>query len=261
VHLGQEVSQFADIAICTTAWRRPYYLRETLAAWERVRSISQIRLFQVSLGASDRLDEARDTIREFAGPIPHDVEVYEDEGNLGPWAVNAIALSRAFADPLVDFAFMAEEDILPADDLLEYVAWAKDEFRDEPEVLLVNAHSRCGQGWDGPDVKDDPDADPAIIRLAPYFNQWGWGTWRDRFQKILLPQWDWDGTSGTAMQSGHDWNIQLRSMRGYVAVTPDASRTQHIGMLEAWAANEWTLSWSQAASFREHRDRVQFELA
>ena len=127
-------------------------------------------------------------------------------------------------------------------------------------MLVVNAHSRCGQGWDGPGVKDNPDADPSQVRLLPYFNQWGWGTWRDRWEKVLLPDWDYDGTSGTAMQSGHDWNIALRTMRGHVAVTPDASRTQHIGDREAWAATPVTLSWSKAASFREHREPVTFEV-
>ena len=62
------------------------------------------------------------------------------------------------------------------------------------------------------------------------------------------------------MQSGHDWNIHLRTMRGYVAATPDASRTQHIGDLETWAATAETLSWSKAASFREHRDPVTFQV-
>jgi hypothetical protein len=257
------MTRSSDIAICTTAWKRPYYLRETLAAWERVRWIGQVRHFQVSLGASGRLEEARTVISELtAGSyhFPMNLAVYEDDGNLGPWRVNANAFIRAFEDPKVDFVFMAEEDILVADDVLEYIGWAHEEFADDKEVLVVNAHSRCGQGWDGPDVKDDPDADPAIVRLMPYFNQWGWGTWRDRFEGVLLPQWDYDGTSGTAMQSGHDWNIHLRSMRGHVAVTPDASRTQHIGDKEAWAANEYTLSWSKAASFRRSREPVAFEV-
>lgn len=250
----------SDVALVTTAWRRPYYLEQTLAAWERARGYDQLRHHIVRAGASDRLDETRRVLNAFAGRHPH-VFVEEDDGTLGPWRVNAAGFVHAFSDPSVSFAMIAEEDILPADDVLELMTWAATEFADDKEVLVVNAHSRCGQGWDGPEVKDDPDADPCALRLAPYFNQWGWGTWRDRFENVLLPDWDFDGTSGTASQSGHDWNIHLRTMRGHLAVTPDASRTQHIGDKEAWAANEWTLSWSKAASFREHRDPVKFRLS
>lgn len=254
------MSGLSDVAIVTTAWKRPYYLEQTLAAWERVRGIEQVGRFCIMLGKSERFAEALDVIDAFAARVPFDVTLHTDDGTLGPWRTNADGMSMAFADPAVSFAAIAEEDILPADDILELLAWGRDEFEDDPAVLVVNAHSRCGQGWDGPAVKDDPDADPALVRLAPYFNQWGWGTWRDRWENVLLPDWDYDGTSGHPMQSGHDWNIHLRTMRGHVAVVPDASRAQHIGDLEAWAATAETLSWSKAASFREHREPVTFEV-
>jgi hypothetical protein len=251
----------SDVAIVTTAWKRPYYLEQTLAAWERVRGIEQAGRFCIMLGKSGRFAEAHDVIEAFASRVPFDVHLHVDEGTLGPWRTNADGMNFAFSDPAVSFAVIAEEDILPADDALEFLSWGRDEFADDPAVLVVNAHSRCGQGWDGPGVKDDPDADPALVRLLPYFNQWGWGTWRDRWEDVLLPDWDYDGTSGTqGFDGGHDWNIAIRTMRGHVAATPDASRTQHIGDLEAWAATAETLSWSKAASFREHREPVTFEV-
>lgn len=248
----------SDVALVTTAWKRPYYLEQTLAAWGNVRGYKDLGAHFIKLGASDRLQQASDVIHGFnRGQL----RVLEDDGTLGPWRTNADGFRLAFADDWCRFAIMAEEDILPADDILELMLWGANEFEDDKSVLVVNAHSRCGQGWDGPDVKDDPDADPAAVRLSPYFNQWGWGTWRDRFENVLLPDWDYDGTSGSATQSGHDWNIHLRTMRGHVAVVPDASRTQHIGDREAWAANAWTLSWSKAASFREHREPVTYKLS
>lgn len=251
----------SDVAIVTTAWKRPYYAEQTLAAWERVRGIECIARFCVMVGASDRLEETRKVVAAFGDRVPFSVFMFTDNGTLGPWRTNANGIASGFNDPGVNFVMIAEEDILPGDDVLELMSWGKDMFADDKEVLLVNAHSRCGQGWDGPDVRDDPEADPGVVHLSPYFNQWGWGTWRDRFETVLLPDWDYDGTSGSATQSGHDWNIHLRTMRGHVAVVPDASRTQHIGDREAWAANEWTLSWSKAASFREHRDPVSFRIA
>lgn len=260
-HPRERPQGLSDVVVMTTAWKRPYYLEETLAAWERVRGLDGIRKFCVCLGASEKLAEAREVIEAFAERVSVPVEIWEDNGTLGPWRTLAQGGNRVFGDPGAGFIVVAEEDILPAEDMLEYLAWGRDEFADDPAVLVVNAHSRCGQGWDGPNVKDDPDADPALVRLLPYFNQWGWGTWRDRWENVLIPDWDYDGTSGHRMQSGHDWNIHLRTMRGYVAATPDASRTQHIGDLEAWAATADTLSWSKAESFREHREPVTFEVA
>jgi hypothetical protein len=109
-------------------------------------------------------------------------------------------------------------------------------------------------------VKDDYHADPAIVRLQCYFNQWGWGTWRRQWEDILIPNWDYDGTSGAPDKSGHDWNIALRTMKGYLAAVPDASRTQHIGDREGMFSNPGTLAWSKAASFRPHREPVQLRL-
>jgi hypothetical protein len=249
------------MAVMTTAWKRPYYLKQTLASWERARGLSELRKFCICLGASPRLDEAREVIAAFASRVSVPVEVHEDSGTLGPWRTLADGGDKVFADPGVDFIVIAEEDIFVADDVLELLEWGRREFQGNPGVLVVNAHSRCGQGWDGPSVKDDPAADPALVRLVPYFNQWGWGTWRDRWENILIPDWDYDGTSGTLLQSGHDWNIHLRTMKGHVAALPDASRTQHIGDLETWAATPETLAFSKAASFRRHRDPVTFRVA
>ena len=254
-------SSLSDFVVMTTAWRRPYYLEKTLAAWERARGLSQIRKFAICLGASPRMGEARKIVEAFAKRVSVPVEVYKDDGTLGPWRTLAQGGNRVFEDEGAGFLVIAEEDILVGDDVLELLAWGRETFEDTSDVLVVNAHSRCGQGWDGPGVRDDPNADPAVVRLLPYFNQWGWGTWRDRWEKVLIPDWDYDGTSGAPAQSGHDWNIHLRTMRGYVAVVPDASRTQHIGDREAWAATAETLAWSKAASFRRHRDPVEFRVA
>ena len=183
-----------------------------------------------------------------------------DSGKIGPWRAIANTGNNAFADPEVNFLIYCDEDTLVADDALDLLMWERAQFENDPRVLLVNAHSRCCQGWDGPGVKDDPDADPAVVRLLPYVNQWGWGTWRDCWEQVIIPDWDFDGSSGHPARSGCDWNLQLRTMRGYLAAVPDASRTQHIGDKEGMFSNASTLAWSKAASFREHREPAAFRI-
>ena len=253
-------SPLSDVAVVTTACWRPYYLEQTLGAWADVRGIEQTVKFVIALGDSPRKAEALAVIAAFQARVDLPVHILEDDGKIGPWRAIANAGNNAFADPEVGFLIVCDEDTLVADDVLDLLMWERSQFENDPRVLLVNAHSRCAQGWDGPGVKDDPDADPAVVRLMPYFNQWGWGTWRECWEQVLIPGWDYDGSSGHPMRSGHDWNIQLRTMRGFLAAVPDASRTQHIGDREGMFSNEQTLAWSKAASFREHRERAAYRL-
>ena len=249
-----------DVAVMTTACWRPFYLQQTLSAWLEARGIERVRRFVIGLGGSPRIAEARQVIADFAAAAPFEVETLEDSGKIGPWRAIANAGNRALADPDVNFLIVCDEDTLVADDALDLLMWERARCENDPRVLLVCAHSRCCQGWDGPHVKDNPDADPAVVRLQPYFNQWGWGTWRECWESVLIPDWDYDGTSGHPVQSGHDWNIALRTMRGYLAAVPDASRTQHIGDTGGMFSSASTLAWSKAASFRESRPRAEYRL-
>lgn len=249
-----------DVAVMTTACWRPYYLKRTLDSWLKVRGTDRICKFVVGLGDSPRKDEAVAVIEKFRADAPFPVHALLDSGKVGPWRAIANTGNWTFEDPDVNFMIVVDEDTYVADDIMELLMWERALCEDRDDVLLVNAHSRGTQGWDGPDVHDDPDADPAIVRLQCYFNQWGWGTWRRQWADVLIPDWDYDGTSGLPDQSGHDWNIALRTMHGYLAAVPDASRTQHIGDREGMFSNPGTLAWSKAASFRPHRDPVTFRL-
>jgi hypothetical protein len=238
-----------------SAFQRPYYLERQLDGWRRCRGIEHVERLVVALGASEKMEEANAAIKRFADRVPFPADVYVDDPPQGPHEAIGQGICRAF-EAGASFAFFTDEDILPADDTLELIGWARARFAGQPQVLTVNAHSECGQGWDGPYVLDDPCADPAAVRLKPYHNQWGWGTWRDRWESFLEPEWDWDGR-----HRGCDWNIQrLMRDRNRLAVTPDASRTQHIGYRDGMFSNVATLAFSDAASFREHREPVEYRL-
>jgi hypothetical protein len=241
--------------LVTSAYKRPYYLERQLDGWLRCRGIEDIDRYVIALGASERLEDQHAVIKRFAELVPFPVDVCVDDPPQGPHSAIGKGIGRAFEAGAV-FVFFTDEDTLPADDTLELISWARARFGEDMRVLSVNAHSECGQGWDGPYVRDDPDADPAVVRLKPYHNQWGWGTWVDRWEAVLAPEWDWDGR-----HRGCDWNIQrLLRDRGLLAVTPDASRTQHIGYRDGMFSSAATLAFSDAASFREHRDPVEFRV-
>ena len=255
------MSGLGGVAVMTGARFRPAYLKRALAGWAGARRFGEIRGFYIALGASGVLDEALEVIAGFRESVPVPVHVHVDDPPAGPWAPLAQMGMRAFDDPGVAALVVNDEDILPADDILEYYAWALDRFGADPRVLLVNAHSRCGQGWDGPQVRDSADADPGVVRLAPYFNAWSWATWRDRWESTILPQWDWDGSSArVGTDGGYDWNMALRTIAGWLAVIPDASRSEHIGDEGGLFSNDWSLAFSKAASFAAHRDPAAFRV-
>lgn len=251
-----------DIAVFTTAMRRPYYFEETLSSWSKARGIETVGGFHVAMGLSDRFTEMEGVLKRSRisgldgftlAPDPH-------PGMGMHWAIGAM-FDSLFGPhghkTESEFVIATEEDVVVSDDVIEYFQWAKETFADDQRVLLVNAHSIGGQGWDLHLPVQDGDANQQAVRLLPYFNAWCWGTWRDRWP-ALREQWDWDCTSGhaTGGYSGWDWNIASRIIPqgNWLCVTPDASRSQNIGRMEGWASSPWSWGFSQAQSFRPHRE-------
>ena len=259
-------ADLSRMAVMTTAWRRPYYFERVLGSWSRAEGQAGLARFVISLGRTDRYDRQVRLIDRMRPKFGVPLEILDQSDAAmkinGPHTAIPEAANHAFASDQVDFLVFGEEDVMVSGDTLAYMAWAAERFAEDTGVLAVLAHSRCGQGWDGPAVTDDPDADPAVARLLPYFNPWCFGVWRDRWEKILEPEWDWDCTSGGVMDSGYDWCIQKRILPSHnmVCVVPDASRSQNIGQHEGWATNPQSWAYSQARSFREIREAAEYRL-
>jgi hypothetical protein len=253
------------MAVMITAWRRPYYLEPVLAAWSKATGIENITRFIIALGATDRIGAQIALIERmrprFACPVDVRMQSYAAVIGNGPHRAIAEAASAAFADGDVDFLVFGEEDVQVSTDVLAYMRWAAERFADDPEVLTACAHNQGGQGWDEPG-RDDADADQETARLLPYFNPWGWGTWRDRWEKILEPEWDYECDLGGPLTSGYDWVIQTQILprHNMLCVVPDAARSQNIGALEGWASSPAGIARAQAQSFRAARDVPQYRL-
>jgi FkbM family methyltransferase len=256
-------------AIVTTALRRADYLRSTLDSWEAVRGIGQVHSFTLALGYDEDnfmpVLNAYDRFRQSTG-LGQQAKVKMDSAaareSRGMHRAIAEAVSHVFADPAVEFVVCGEEDVIVSTDVLEYMTWAREKFAGDDQVLCVLAHSQSGQGWDAHEPAQDAGADQAAVRLLPYFNAWAWGTWRDRWTNILEPNWDYRCDTGGALESGYDHHIHRRIIPngGFASVVPDASRSQNIGREGGWASNAESFAFSQAQSFRAHRDPVSYVL-
>jgi hypothetical protein len=239
------VSDYSDMTVIVMAWRRPYYLRETLASWAAADGIEEIRSFVIGLGEHPRKDENLQVIAEAEQAMGLPIWIVEDSERaktspamhrpMGE-ACNTVWADKAEGVPDAGWVILSEEDNIVSDDVLRYMRWARDTFKDRPEVLLVCAHDLSFlPGWDpGGRAEHKPlegTPDPATIRLKQGFDSHAWGTWRDRWEQVLGPTWDYECDSGGPSDSGCDWNIATRVMPrgGYVAVAPDASRSRNIG--------------------------------
>jgi hypothetical protein len=271
------VSDFSDMAVIVMAWRRPYYLRETLDSWANVQEIRDIRRFIIGLGPHPKKPENLAVIAEAQEKMGRPIEILEDS----PQAIASPAMHRpmgeaanhAWSDPGVGWVILCEEDGPVSDDILRYQRWARDTFEDRKEVLLVCSHNIP---WvDGynfgpapsdkvPHPPDEADEDQTIVRLKQGFDSRSWGTWRDRWARVLEPTWDWECNSGGPLDSGIDWNIATRVMPagGYVNVVPDACRSVNIGRDEGvyMVAEDKPEGWRSSQSFRLFRGEVEYRL-
>lgn len=251
-------------AVVVTAWRRPYYLERTLDAWSKVDGIRDVTWFAVALGwhLPTRATQF-ELIAEAERKMGRRIEVWEDsrEAIASPGMHRALgeAAGRSF-DKGAAFTVFGEEDVQPSADVLAYMDWCNGKFAGNSRVLLACAHNCGGQGWDELGI-DDADADPSLVRLRPYFQPWIWGTWYDRWHRVLEPQWDWECSSGGANDSGYDWQItRIIPRGGFVAAVPDASRSQNIGRDEGVYAIAANFPATQSASYRENFGPVTYQL-
>jgi hypothetical protein len=275
LHAGKIASvstpvSLGNIGIMVTAWRRPQYLSQTLESWSRARGVSEVRQFTVALGwDAGQFPKMVETVEAAKRALGCPVRIKPDSSaaraSRGMGRAIAEAISARFADPQVRYVVAAEEDVAVSSDAIEYMAWAASEFASDSRVLAVCAHTPAGQGWDEPGagLRENPDADPDVVQLLPYFNPWVWGVWRDRWERVLRPRWDFECDSGGPMDSGYDHHVHRRIIPagGYVCAVPLASRSQNIGRDGGWAADPAQFEATQSASFKAEREPCAYRIA
>lgn len=199
-------------AIVFTLYQRPFYTRQVLDAWSKVRGLWQwdVHFFiDPSPQAEAQLEIASEFLR--TNKILGSVTV--NEGRLGVLTAPWHALETAFAG-LYERVVLAEEDVEVGDDVLEYF-----------EEALWLADIACA--WSDKDAAEDE-----IDLRRKWFNPWGWATNKDTWYGYLKDSWDHDySTADERGPGGWDCNIGLRLVHDtdLTVAFPRASRSRHIG--------------------------------
>lgn len=212
--------------VCTVSSRRPDYLAQTLRSWSAVRGEPEMT-FSCEPGSPS----SAEMCAQYGEVVCHD-------SHLGTVMNTAFALAYGFSQ--APFVVCTEEDVLVSADVLEYFAWAAEEYREDPEIAGVCAFARDGSG------------DPAVVTRLPAFSALCWGTWADRWEQ-MLPEWGGMPDYGNP----HAWDRRLlvqQSRRGRSFVVPMASRSQHIGErgLSSFAGPDWYPSTRSLVFSEDH---------
>jgi hypothetical protein len=228
--------------VFTVSGERPGYLAEVLAAWRRARGVAAWpATFLLEPGTRAR--ECRAVIAD-AFPAA-DVVVHPER--LGVLANPHRALATAFGRG-AGFAVLAEEDIVVADDVLEFFTHAALTHQDDPSVLAACAFSRL------------PAPQPADAVGSGRFSPWVWGTWADRWHDRLGSGWfEAARAPEPGAGNGFDFGVErMMAASGRRVVIPLASRSDDIGQYGGVHAVPEDYEAGRAATFAAHREPRRF---
>lgn len=223
--------------VVLTAWRRPGYLSDVLESWSKVRGVDGYKVIvRVEPGSREVL-EVLDRWREHLN-----LDVRVNGRKLGVRMNPFQVIDDAFEDDAA-FVVYGEDDVLVADDILEFYEWAAG--RDPGGALGVIATQR----W----IPYSPGQENHAMQL-PYFAATGWGTWIDRWYDVLRPGWE-RGDS-----RGWDWWIVDHLLGPWDFVLPVYARSQHIGLEGGTHMTPGEYENHLCPSFQEHFPKKKWRL-
>jgi hypothetical protein len=142
-------------------------------------------------------------------------------------------IDYCFKNTDTSFHVHLEDDTVPSKDYLLFCEWSSEKFKNDKRVATV-----CG--FTRKNIKNDFDYKEENLKelqkkvtTRDWFHPWGWGIWRDRWEKNLSKQlW----TKITSKGGYLSWDILSRKIlvddQKLSEVFPVISRIQNIGALK-----------------------------
>lgn len=231
-----------DIAVVFTAYNRTDYLEQTLQAWSKVNNIDKFDIY-FSVEPSDKVEDIKKMLKDFGDKVYSNVHVKYNKELMGCAKNTWSSLDYLFSK--YNFVILAEDDILPSKDIVDYFIYLENKYRDVSDVAVISASNRAGE------------SDPTFVAKTPGFPGLIWGTWAKYWNKYFKDTWDFDYSTGTEEnpQSGWDWNLTLRVMpqNNLWSIYPVASRSQHIGV-NGIHCDENIFEETTSISFKENHE-------
>jgi hypothetical protein len=226
--------------VCFTLNVRPFYTRQVLKLWSQVRGIEEWR-WCFFIEPTTQTESQIKVAAEFLAKNRLMGEIHVNKNRLGCAGNTHAVLDYAFKRGF-DRAVLAEEDVAPAADVLEWFDWA----------ACRRPHITCAH------TTEDGPVNEATYRK--WFNPWLWQTDRRAWYDHLRDTWDFDYSQG-----GFDANIghNLVNERNLKILFPaGGSRSAHIGKhMGTHQAPELHGETEVPPSFEPEREPVEWRLA
>ncbi len=211
--------------IVVFCYNRPQHLRQTMAALRQNTLATASDLVVFSDGPKDDAEavlvqEVREVLAGLSGF--KSVEIIAAERNRGL----ARSVIKGVSELLErhEKVIVMEDDMRCTSDFLDYMNSALTVYERRPDIFSITGYT--------PPVAL-PDDYQEDVYLVPRASSWGWGTWRDRWQKA-----DWQVSDFENIKN--DPALQARLNAGGEDLWPMLAKQQR-GAIDSWA-----IRWSYA---------------
>ena len=228
-----------NLVVTMTAYRRPEYTRQVLAALADCRGIENcLFLPQVEPGHEE-------VIQLFRGWDACESRLIVNPQRLGLNRNSFTALMRA-RQAKCDAVIHVEDDTVPSPDTLDFFRWGFEQFEHDHSVFSLGA-------WNKPDTEPLP-AQSHECCSRNWLWRFGWGTWKNRLGQILA---NW------CFRNPKNFGWHINTTRGNRReIHPVLSRIQNIGYEqgESGYSPEWYRANHRTPWVATDSDLLQFAL-
>ena len=200
-------------------YNRPKHLQITLDSLKKNKGAEKTPLFIFSdEAASEKEKAAVDEVRSFIDKVDgfREVTVIKQSLNKGLSGSVIEGVSKVLQE--YEGCIVLEDDLELSPLFLTFMNKALADYENDETVFSVSGY--C------PPIKI-PDDFPHEAFRFPRINSWGWGTWRDRWEKV-----DWDVKNFDYFISDHD---QVKTLEQQGKDLPVMLLKQQTGKTNSWA--------------------------
>lgn len=202
-------------------YNRPWHTQQTVEALQKNELATESDLFIFADGAKTENDEKVNEVRKYIKTITgfKSVTIFEKEKNCG--LANSVIAGVTEIINKFGKVIVVEDDIVTSKYFLKFMNEALDFFENDEQIFSVSGYNYSDKKMKIPkSYKDD-------IYLSYRHESWGWGTWKNRWERV-----DWKVADFKEFSE----NIELQKAfnRGGADMS-EMLKAQMNGKIDSWA--------------------------
>ena len=171
-----------NIPILLITFNRPHHTRLTLEAL-LLQKPTELYIFQdgprpENLEDFNKCQSVRSVIEELLQNITYDMKIHKCYSDVNRGCRDAIIYAISSVLKKHESVIVLEDDIVTSPAFLSYMNMALEYYRDNKSVYSISGFSHS------PSRFKIPDMYAYDVYASPRLFNWGWGTWRDRWENV-----------------------------------------------------------------------------